>query len=299
MQMLSINRKRVMRLAGTAIVAIFVALLGLNFFVSWTYTSWLVSVPCSGRYLSIPDVESEAIIFDSRDGFEIRGWFIPGSTYSDTVIMVQPGYGGNTEAAIPDAQVLYETGYSILLFEHRSCATAEVQSGLGIYEAQDVLGAVDFLASRDDITRIGGLGFSAGGTAMMLAAAEDERIEAVVIQGVLDDLRRGVLGDPPPSNIFERIYRQTVFWFIQARLDLADADMRPEASIGEISPRPVLIVFGEFESAFSAESLLNEAGEPKELWTVPGAGHGGYIYAAPDEYPNRMAEFFLEAFSDA
>lgn len=291
-----VNFRRVARILGLFIFAIFVALMSLNVATSWAYTSWLINVPCSGSYSTLPNYPSEEIRFNSRDGFEVRGFFIEGHTHSDIAIIVQPGYGGNTQAALPDAQVLADAGYSLMLFEHRSCTGANVNSGLGVFETQDVLGAVDYLSEREEVERIGGFGFSAGGTAMMLAASQDERIEAVIIQGALDDLRGSVLGESPPKNLFERIYRGTTFWLLQARLGASANQMRPYQSVGAISPRPIFFVYGEFEPQRASNTLYAAAGEPKSLWIVEGAGHGGYIYAAPDTYPQRMVDFFDEAF---
>jgi fermentation-respiration switch protein FrsA (DUF1100 family) len=38
--------------------------------------------------------------------------------------------------------------------------------------------------------------------------------------------------------------------------------------------------------------LYAAAHEPKELWIVPGAGHGGYAGLAPQEYAQRVTAFF-------
>ncbi len=292
----TVNFKRVARLTGFAVLAFAVGLLFVNFILAWIHTSWLVHVPCSGTLATLPETDSEEVVFESRDEITLRGWFIRGTTQPETVIIVQPGYGSNTQAALPDAQILYDAGYSIFLAEHRSCSETDIPSGLGILEANDMLGAVDYLTERENVEKIGGLGFSAGGTALMLAAARDDRIEAVIIQGALDDFRSDVLGDPPPHNPLERIYRQTIYWMVQARLDVEADEMRPYAEVGDVSPRAIFFIFGEFEPPRVSQALLEAAGEPTELWIVPGAGHGGYQYAAPGEYEERLTAFFAEAF---
>jgi hypothetical protein len=37
------------------------------------------------------------------------------------------------------------------------------------------------------------------------------------------------------------------------------------------------------------------AGQPKQLWEVPGAGHTGGIGAMPQEYEQRIVAFFDDA----
>lgn len=66
--------------------------------------------------------------------------------------------------------------------------------------------------------------------------------------------------------------------------------------ISEISPRPILFIAGEnaHSLAYSEEAYEN-AGEPKELYIVPGANHVD-LYDQVDKIPfDKMEEFFNEA----
>jgi pimeloyl-ACP methyl ester carboxylesterase len=54
----------------------------------------------------------------------------------------------------------------------------------------------------------------------------------------------------------------------------------------------VLLIFGEYAAdRAQAEAQYAAAQEPKEMWIVPGAGHGGYSQADPAEYQQRVLEF--------
>ncbi|MBE9471816.1 MAG: hypothetical protein IMY75_06905 [Chloroflexi bacterium] len=50
----------------------------------------------------------------------------------------------------------------------------------------------------------------------------------------------------------------------------------------------------EAEEARPQEQLA-QAGEPKDLWIVPGCGHGGYLQVAPEEWERRVVTFLDEA----
>jgi dipeptidyl aminopeptidase/acylaminoacyl peptidase len=57
----------------------------------------------------------------------------------------------------------------------------------------------------------------------------------------------------------------------------------------------VLIIHGMEDRqvpAGHARQLYAAAGEPKELWIVPGAGHTGSLAQAPEEYAARVVAFF-------
>lgn len=70
----------------------------------------------------------------------------------------------------------------------------------------------------------------------------------------------------------------------------------PFAMIKEISPRPVLFIAGEeAHSRYFSEDAYQEAGEPKELYIVPGANHVD-LYDRMDKIPfDKISEFFQHA----
>lgn len=67
----------------------------------------------------------------------------------------------------------------------------------------------------------------------------------------------------------------------------------PFAMIKEISPRPVLFIAGEnAHSRYFSEDAYKQAGEPKELYIVPGANHVD-LYDRTDKIPfDKITEFF-------
>jgi hypothetical protein len=66
-----------------------------------------------------------------------------------------------------------------------------------------------------------------------------------------------------------------------------------------IAPRPLLLIYAA-GSHQAGEAQLNPiyfeaAGEPKELWVIPDAGHTEGLAAHPDEYEARVIGFFDRA----
>ena len=67
----------------------------------------------------------------------------------------------------------------------------------------------------------------------------------------------------------------------------------PIQVIGQISPRPLLLIYGEHETESGhAHEQYESAGDPKDLWIVPNCGHGDYLHAAPEEWEQRVVTFF-------
>ena len=70
------------------------------------------------------------------------------------------------------------------------------------------------------------------------------------------------------------------------------------ALVARIAPRPVLFIYGEHDQPNVrglTPKYYRNAGDPKELWRVPGAGHTGGIDARPREYERRVIRFFDRA----
>jgi fermentation-respiration switch protein FrsA (DUF1100 family) len=72
--------------------------------------------------------------------------------------------------------------------------------------------------------------------------------------------------------------------------------------IGEIAPRPIMLVGSGISYPITGsegdhlEFYARHAGENAELWVLPDAGHCGGPRATPEEYAQRMVEFFNTAF---
>jgi pimeloyl-ACP methyl ester carboxylesterase len=66
--------------------------------------------------------------------------------------------------------------------------------------------------------------------------------------------------------------------------------------IGDITPRPILLIYGTEEASLSgALEQLAAAGDNAELWVVDGADHGDYLAVAPGDYEQRVIAFFDRA----
>lgn len=101
------------------------------------------------------------------------------------------------------ADRLIRHGYGVLVFDlrgHGLCGGKRASGGYA--ERLDVLGAVDYLQleKSSPAERIGLIGFSAGGVSVLLAAAEDPSLTAVVADSAYAELS-GVL----PHEIRDRL----------------------------------------------------------------------------------------------
>ena len=218
---------------------------------------------------------------------------------------VSHGSGANGPGTYPRVAFLSRAGYNVFVFDHR----AHGQSGgkattLGPQEVRDLLGAVEYLVTRPDVDarHIGAIGCSMGSGVVIGSAAADQRIRAVVAESVYADMgelwRRfgyvGLRGTPVHWSWGRPMRWATWLWTGESI-----AAFRPEGQIGRIGPRPVLITHGEHDNAActvaDAHRLYQAAGEPKELWIAPSAGHCNAHSVLQQEYEERITSFFNQA----
>lgn len=236
----------------------------------------------------------EAVTFTSEDQVTLSGWYIP--SRNRAAVIVLHGYGGNRLEMMARAEFLARHEYGVLLYDLRG--HGESDGNLRTYgwlDVQDVSAALGFLQNQENIdpNRIGILGFSIGGQIALRAAAQHELLKAVVADG--PSLAR-TEDAPLPDSLFEQV-SHTIAWVIDRILEWRTGETAPSGVvevISKIAPRPVLLIAtGQDATELRiAEHFYEQAGDPKTLWQIPEAGHGGGLMSRPDEYEQTVIKFF-------
>ena len=122
----------------------------------------------------------EDVTLHTSDDLTLRGWYVP--SRNGAAVIAFPGRKGTQE----QTRMLVEHGYGVLLFDRRGEGVSEGDGNMfGWNGERDIFAALDYLEQRPDVDpgRIGGVGLSVGGELMLQAAAEDDRLAAVVSEG--------------------------------------------------------------------------------------------------------------------
>ena len=240
---------------------------------------------------------AEAAEFQAGDGLTLRGWYVPAEDSVKTIIVCS-GANGSLDADVHVAPWLHEAGYNVLLFNWRAHGQSEGEVvTLGFNERYDLITAVQFAKSQG-AERVGVLGFSLGGTVALATAAVYEDIAAVVADSPFVFLLSAVAGGLIERGLWEglsfllaRLFVSTAC--LRTRLNLYDIDLA--RWIHRVAPRPLLLIFGEQDVIVSSSEvnlICARAGEPKAVWRVPEAAHRDIYVRRPDEYRQRILEFF-------
>jgi fermentation-respiration switch protein FrsA (DUF1100 family) len=262
------------------------------------------------------------VTFPSRDDqITLKGWLIPGVlpdgrlTVDRTIVAV---HGLRTNRESPGDHLMELTGalarngFGVLSFDTRGMGESPpAPLSMGNLEQRDVLGAVDFLRRSalpfPDLGRpriIGGLGISMGAATLLLAAAREPAIQAVVSDSAFADaaplLEReipkrevAVIGRIPGGLAPSALVMARILYGV----DLFDA--RPVGSIARIAPRPLLLIHGaadDYVPLSHFQQLATAATSPATArvttWLVPKTGHAQAFKNTGPVYVARVIAFF-------
>jgi pimeloyl-ACP methyl ester carboxylesterase len=242
----------------------------------------------------------QEIQFLSADGLRLYGWFIPPDPLADGALLIYVhGLANNRGELLEQAIMLRAHGYGALLFDLRNHGESEgTITTLGHTEVDDLRGAVAFAQTLPGVNadRIGVVGRSMGGAVAIRGAARIPEVRAVAVQSTYSSVEDNVAeGTRAFTGLPAFPFAPLVIWFGEREAGLDIGQVRPIDDVAQIAPRAVLFIHGELDGAILPENsvrLYEAAGEPKELYLVSGAGHGGFLDVAQTAFEQRLVRFF-------
>lgn len=257
-----------------------------------------------GRWINIGQPEQlnrpyKNLTLTTADGLKISGWYFSG-TRPHAIILVH-GIGANRQAVLPEAAILADSGYHLLLIDLRGHGLSEGnQATYGYREAWDVRAATDYLDALPEIEHIGALGTSYGGAAVARAAAIDPRLEAVIIESSYSSLPDAVEDSFEQRSMFPKWPFAPLFVALaERRVGIKISQVDSARDLATLHPRAVMIIHGAEDGLFPlhhALKMYDAAQEPKVLWVIEGFGHGNPAVGREVEFGARVVTFFESAF---
>lgn len=243
-------------------------------------------------------VEHEALDLVTADGVRLAAWYLPGTR--PAAVAVSSGYRRHPGEVLGIAVALQREGFHVVVHGWRGTpGSGEAAHTLGVYERHDLEAAINALAARLGQVPIGLLGYSMGGAVSISVGADDSRIAAVCTDSAFAD-PQALVGERVRSalKVPAAVVMTPVIALLARRTGARLTDFRPVLAVGRIAPRPLLLIHGEDDALVPihhAELLYEAAGEPKELWRLPGVGHVGAYFADRPAYVARVTGFFRQA----
>lgn len=308
------------------------AALVLTVAVGLPVTIYLATMEVVGRFAETLQggpldygLPAEVVRFQSLDGINLKGWWIPASGPTGTAargtVVVAHGSGDNRSAMLSRSKFLAANGYNAFPIDLRAHGESDGRFMTpGYLEALDILGAVDEAKRHGAQGPFIVFGHSYGAVAALWAAARSPEIAAVVADGAFltpeDVTVHGaqiVIRDPN-SSFWEKFGMRLIarlvespaslrfaYWamYVRTGVHVTQGVANSLRAIAQMGPRPVLFIAGEKDGIAlpeGASKMYDAAASAKKgLWIVPGAGHNStYRYkdkASAQIYEDHVLKF--------
>lgn len=295
------NKKKII-----TIVVVILVFLGIVYLAIGAYAAGEVTkIGEHEQYTDTPatfGLDYEKVSFTPRgDDFQLAAWYIP-NPESSRVIILAHGRDASKQNAISGKIVqfsaaLYEAGFAVLTFDMRGHGESEGPKNysFGVYERNDVLGAIDFLTAKGfKKTSIGILGISMGGAATMGAVAEEPGIGALVLESTLADLNPLIEEQWENESGMPMFVLPAVFLMNRLIYGYDIRDIRPVEELETYAPGPVLILHctsDELVPMWHPQTLL-EAAPYAQTAYFDDCNHAEIYRDYPEEYEALVIPFF-------
>jgi dipeptidyl aminopeptidase/acylaminoacyl peptidase len=226
-----------------------------------------------------------SITLTTADGVNLSAWYVPatgdGPAAAHPAILLAHGLQDRKETMLHLVPWLHKAGYHVMLFDFRGHGASDKRpTTVGRDEALDIEAALDWLETEGVGGSVGGLGMSLGAAALVNAAAQDPRLDALVLDSLFADWS---------DTDFARDYRLPPDWLVPGVP--SPVDLLPEIHA------PILIIHGTADiltSVEHAQRLYAAANEPKYLW-INDSGHAWSSWTYPVIYKQKILDFFGES----
>ncbi len=241
----------------------------------------------TGVYSQVPQIAAGALLYPSRravtvappsgchdeflDGVGVRlsSWRCPADEARGTLIYLH-GIADNRAAAAGIVSRYRELGLDVVAYDSRGHGNSSGElCTYGHFEKQDLRRVIDSVRPGPVVL----LGASLGAAVALQAAAEDDRITAIVGVDVFSDLRT-VARERAPFLLSDRmIERAFAIAGTRGRFDIAAIDI---VAAARRVRQPVLLIHGADDDATRPEHsqrVYDALGGRKELMIVAGARH--------------------------
>ncbi len=247
-------------------------------------------------WLSKQAYETVGIV--SFDGLNLQGYYISAESPSVNTVILSHGYSSKGLWMGLYAKLYNMLGYNVLMPDSRGHGSSEGNYiGFGWVDRKDYLKWIDFVIKKTGPdTNIVLHGVSMGGATVLMTGGENlpSNVKAIVSDCAYTSVKDEL------SYQMSRIYHLPSFPLLNVTSLItkikAGFTFEEASALNQVkkSKTPTLFIHGgndEFVPTSMVNQLFQACRSEKELFIVPGAGHGAALDADPDGYIAKVKDF--------
>ena len=259
--------------------------------------------------------------------------FVPGERRPAFLVLHGFGSNMESENSVTPARMFAAWGYVTMRFNMRGCGESEGEFGriICLDQVEDTKNALSYLATRPEVDpdRVAALGSSFGAAVSVYTAGVDKRVAAVISSGGWGDGERKFRGQHASPEAWERFTNvleegkrhraRTGESLMVPRYDIVPIpehlrgnlakgsvaefpaetaqsmmDFRADDVVGNIAPRPLLLLHSSEDSVTPTEQsieMFKRAGQPADLHLLADVDH--FMFAEDNQRVNSILRDWL------
>lgn len=226
----------------------------------------------------------ENIKFESADGTQLHGWFIPAKSKKVRgTVVFSHGNSGSLGYHLGFIVWMAEAGFNVMMYDYRGFGkSGGVPDRRGMID--DVKAAFAYTSGRPDVDpdRLISFGHSLGGAKSITAIGEApvKGLRAIIIDGAFSSY-------------------QGMARFVGGQLgaSLVSDELAPKDFVAKVAPVPFLVVHGTADEVVpiaQGRELFEAAGEPKTLFEIKGGRHANALSRDDGAYRKKVIAWLDE-----
>ena len=230
------------------------------------------------------------------DGLTLRGWYCPTPRHRRLIVLVH-GMGGSLDEMARIGRDLREEGYDVLLFDTRGHGASDPSRlSMGSRERADLRAVLDWSAKHGySSDRVGWLGHSMGASTLLMEAAQNLKINAVVLDSPFGNLPELLDRQLTRHSHLPRWFNPGIIAAARLAFGVRTDNLIPIRSALRWGARPMLLFHGEADSVVpvqQARQIARAIGPTCQTVILPGVEHVGAYNNGPDRYITAVDHFF-------
>lgn len=263
----------------------------------------------------------------------------PGERRPAIMVLHGFGSNKSSGNSITPAEMFCDWGYVTMRFDFRGCGDSAGEYGriICLEQVADTRNALSYLQTRDDVDpdRIGAVGSSFGAAVAVYTGGVDERLAAVISSGGWGDGERKFRGQHPTQEAWAKFtgmlkrgrehFEKTGESLMVDRYDIVPMpqhlrkhlaegsvktfpaetaqsmfDFRADDVVGDIAPRPLLLLHSSQDSVTPTEQsveLFKRAGRGADLHLFADTDH--FMFAESNKRVHEIVKSWLDRFFPA